>query len=87
MFEPHKLSEVMSALFSGRFPNAREHSRLRLRVWSIAGAEDGLTARNAGLSAMAWGEFPEGASGRPGHPFLPRELVVSRSTGFSVCGL
>lgn len=32
LFEPQKLSEVTSALFSGLFPKAREHSRLPRRL-------------------------------------------------------
>lgn len=68
MFEPHKLSEIMSALFSrllqrpGAF-QASAASRVRgARAWSFAGATDGVTAGNTG-------GFTEGASGHRGFPF------------------
>lgn len=74
MFAPQKLSEVTPALSSGLFPNAREHVRLRRRlsarsprVWSVAGAEDGLRA-GPPACAPRRGEFTEGSLGVLGFP-------------------
>lgn len=59
----------MSALFPGLFPNAQEHSNLRLRLNRTEPASGALltlrTAENARLRTSARGEFPEGASLSP----------------------
>lgn len=88
MFEPNKLSEVLSALFPGLFPNAQEHSKLRLRLNRTEPASGAFLTLRMGSQRRTPDCAPRhGGSSRRGLPSLPRELVVSRLTGFSLLGV
>lgn len=87
MFESHKLSEVMSAPFSGLFPSSGEHSgpRLNLNCAELA-MRMGSQPGDAGLRSPARGSSRSEASARPGLSLLPRELVISRRLGSQFAG-
>lgn len=85
MFESHKLSEIMSALFCGLFSNARDHSGLRLSLSCAEPASDlpgprmvsQPQDRDCALGRGAGGGLPRvGQLDARGLPLVPRELVV-----------